>query len=310
MACPIPIRIINPRYKKIASLSDNPTELKSYEGRDDYYIDVPCGHCYHCKKSYKTQWNLRLQHHFKYLSKTQKDNSYFITLTFSDEYLPSTYPKKSDIAPLVRKFLERIRKKYKKSVTHWICSEYGDTTQRYHLHGILFDCPFPIYELSKYWKYGYTSSRKLSQRRITYVTTYVNKQLKGLVELPHLKQHIFTSPAIGKAFTQDPLNISYSRQHGTVVPFIFHNNRPFAMPRYYRKHMFTDDERENLTESYFHFLSDDVIPPPPYFIGVRKYTDYTLFLADAKRLKSYYNTIYKPFKSSFNYGKSESKPDF
>ncbi len=291
MSCPIPLRIINPKYKKISV--DNNEDVSQYEGREDYYIDVPCGRCYHCLKSYKTQWNLRLQHHYRYLSNDAKNNSYFITLTFNDKSLPSACPEKEDISPLIRKFLERVRKHYKRSVTHWIISEYGGNTERYHLHGILFDCPFPIWELQKLWSYGYTTFSRLTPKRITYVTTYVNKQIRGLLEEPGKRQHVFSSPGIGKSFTEDAINRAYSIQHDTPVPFIYHNNRPFAMPRYYRGKFFTEEQREDMTQKYFFFRDDADVPPPPYFLGTTKYTDYTLYLRDCAKLRKQYDFKYK-----------------
>lgn len=296
MACPIPLRIINPKYKKIAFDSDD--DLYSYESHEDFYIDVPCGNCYHCLKSYKTQWNLRLQHEFKYMTPEQRANSYFITLTFSNSYLPHERPTKDLVSPLIRKFLERVRKKYKCSPRHWFVSEYGDNTERYHLHGILFDSPFPIYQLQKLWKYGYVSHTRLNPKRITYVTTYVNKLLKGLLQDPTKKQHVFCSPGIGKKFTEQPINIAYSHMDDTPVPFIYYNNRPFAMPRYYRGKFFSDDEREIMTQSYFHFQSEDVIPDPPYILGTRQYDDYTEYLSACEQLKRKYKLLY---------GKSKSK---
>ena len=305
MSCPIPIRIINPRYKKIASLSA--IDISQFEGRDDYYLDVPCGVCYHCRKSYKSQWNIRLQHHFKYLTSSQRNNSYFVTLTFDDDHMPSSTNKET-VAPIVRRFLERIRKHCKKSVTHWIVSEYGDTTGRFHLHGIFFDIPFPIHKLEYLWKQGFVTFTKLNQKRITYVTTYVNKQIKGLIELPHYRQFVFCSPGIGKDFCSDDINISYSRQHGSCVPFIFFNNRPFSMPRYYRNKIFTPEELEDIKESYFHFLSDDVIPPPPYILGTKKYTDYTEYLSACDSLRKLKNHLYYKRKfNSFDYEQSKSK---
>ena len=302
MACPIPIRIINPHYKKIASHSA--TELDSYSDREDFYIDVPCGRCYHCRKSYKTSWNLRLQHEWRYMTSEQKNNSFFVTLTFTDDVLPAATPTKEQIAPLIRRFLERVRKHYKVSVRHWIVSEYGDTTQRFHLHGLLFNVPFPIWKLAQLWRYGYVSYRRLSPRRITYVTTYVNKQLRGLLEDPKKRQYVFSSPGLGKAYTEDRVTLLYSHHNGVPVPFIYHNNRPFAMPRYYRGKLFTEDEREDMTQSYFHFRSEDVIPPPPYYLGVRKFTDYTLYLEACQELRGLYNQLFKPK----SYGKKFEQP--
>ncbi len=291
MSCPIPLRIINPKYKKIAN--DLNEDVSQYEGRDDYFIDVPCGKCYHCRKSTKTQWNLRLQHEYNYSSPATRANSWFVTLTFVDKYLPSKTPTKSYIASLIRKFLERVRKHYKISVRHWIVSEYGGQTERYHLHGILFNPPFPIHKLSSLWSYGYTSHRLLTPKRITYVTTYINKQIKGLLESPDKRQHVFCSPGIGKAFTEDPINIAYSFQRDTPVPFIYHNSRPFAMPRYYRGKFFDDFQREELTQKYFYFRDEALIPPPPYFIGTRQYTDYSLYKQDCEKLRSQFNELYK-----------------
>lgn len=300
MACPIPLRIINPHYKKIASLSEE--DVFNYEDRPDFYIDVGCGKCYHCLKSYKTQWNLRLQHEYKYYSISKKAKCYFITLTFSDTYLKVPHPTKKYIGNLVRRFLERVRKHYGVSVRHWFVSEYGDTTERYHLHGILFDPPFPIYQLQKYWQYGYVTYNLLTPRRITYVTTYINKQLKGLLQSPDKKQHVFASPGIGKAFVDDPLNIIFSHLDGSPVPFIRHAGREFPMPRYYRLKLFSDAERDALKEAYFFNKDEAIIPDPPYWLGSQKFDDYTLFLEACSQLRKQFNSL--------NYGKRKSKSDF
>lgn len=289
MSCPIPIRIVNPHYKKMI---DAGVSAKDFVSRDDYYIDVPCGRCYHCRKSYKTQWNLRLQHEFSSITRVQQNNSYFVTLTFSDEHLPSKHPSKRDVSPFVRKFLERVRKKYNVSVRHWIVSEYGDNTQRFHFHGILFDVPFPIWQLEKYWSYGFVTYSKLTPKRITYVTTYVNKQIKGLLEDEHLRQYVFTSPGIGKNFLSNSDISKRSHYDGVPVPFTYLNGRPYALPRYYRQKLFTEQELKTLKLAYFKLKDDAEVPPPPYYLGRNKYTDYTLYLADCRKLKHQYNNKY------------------
>ena len=74
----------------------------------------------------------------------------FITLTFTEGNLiklenetgnnPNNYIRYNAVATLaVRRFLERWRKKYKKSVKHWLITELGQNeTERIHLHGIIF----------------------------------------------------------------------------------------------------------------------------------------------------------------------------
>lgn len=309
MACPIPIRIVNPKYKKIVSQSQDPTlTIDAFSGHNDFYIDVPCGRCYNCLKKYRNSWKIRLLHEFQYMTKEQKKNATFVTLTFSDEYLPKN---KEECSKLIRKFLERVRKKYKRSFKHWIVSEYGTRrTKRLHLHGIFFDPPFPPWELTKYWKYGNTDSRVLIPERVIYCTGYINKLVRGLdynlLEDPDKRQWVFSSPGIGKSYTDDPTVQAFSHQHGIPIIFGYQNNKPFALPRYYRQKLFTDDELENLTQSYFLHQSDDVIPPGPYFIGNKEYNDYSLYLRDAEELRKQYYQKYK----HLIYGKPCKQPSF
>ena len=84
----------------------------------------------------------------------------FITLTFSNQELEKltkeTGIKESNaVATIaVRRFLERWRKKYKKSVKHWLVTELGRKfTERIHLHGILFTNEDDK-TIEKLWKYG------------------------------------------------------------------------------------------------------------------------------------------------------------
>lgn len=288
MSCPIPIRIINPHYKKWAN--ELGEDVFNFEDRSDFYLDVPCGKCYQCVKRYKSQWSFRLNQHYRYLSSEAKRNSFFITLTFEDAYLPST---KEESAVLVRKFLERVRKKHKRSVTHFIVSEHGKTTHRYHFHGILFDCPFDIRDLSKFWKYGFTSSAPLTPRRITYVTTYINKQMQGLILKPEDKQHLFVSPGIGKAFADDNRNINVAHPFELHFnPIAYNGSVPFALPRYLRQKLFSWSELEVMKMAYYDNLSEDVIPPGPYFIGKRRFDDYTIYLSECQKLKKLYLKYY------------------
>lgn len=300
MSCPIPITIVNPHYKKLSEELDVP--LDDYSHFDDFTIDVPCGRCYHCRKSYKTHWNLRLQLEYNSMTPKQRDNSFFVTLTFTNSTLPSQHPTKKQISPIIRRFLENVRYRYERSVRHWIVSEYGDTTGRFHLHGILFDIPFDIRYLEELWSNGWVSYRRLNPKRITYVTTYINKLSKGsLLELPNQRQFVFASPGIGKSWTADDLNRRMSYVDGTPSPFMYYNNRPFAMPRYFRHKIFTERDLESLKTAYFANYSDDVIPEGPYILGTRKYDDYSLYRIACEELKDKYNDIYR-------YGKRKSKP--
>lgn len=297
MACCIPLRIINPKYKKFVKHCRDPTtEVYQYEDRQDFYLDVPCGVCANCLKSRGTMWRTRLHEEWYSLSSTARQNSYFITLTISDDYI------NCDVAYLVRRFLERIRKKYKRSIRHWLITEYGDETKRLHLHGLLFDLPFDRHLLHKFWTFGFISYSLITARRISYVTSYVNKSLKNdRIEDPRYHQKIFTSPGLGASFVS-PSTIAHSKVDGHPVPFMYNrSNHAVALPRYYRSKIFSEDDLEDLKERYYANLSDDVIPDPPYWIGNTRYDDYTVYLGVCKMLRKHKAKLYYKYK---NYGKN------
>ena len=111
------------------------------------YVPVGCGVCIECKKQKSRQWQIRLKEDIK-----RYKNPVFVTLTFSEQSLNSLRNDCKEIygqkwieddnllcTIAVRRFLERYRKKYKKSIRHWLISEKGhEGTKRIHLHGILY----------------------------------------------------------------------------------------------------------------------------------------------------------------------------
>ena len=77
----------------------------------------------------------------------QNPNAGFYTLTIDDEHYKklSKECKSKDENTIatyaLRMFLERIRKKLKKSMKHWCVTELGhDKSERLHLHGIFWGC--------------------------------------------------------------------------------------------------------------------------------------------------------------------------
>lgn len=293
MSCAIPIRIVNPHYKSLAK--ENNESVKKYESNDDYYLDVPCGQCANCLKSKGSSWALRLQLEYKYLTSLQKSNSFFVTLTLSEEHI------NKDKSLLIRLFLERIRKAYGRSIRHWIISEYGENTKRFHYHGLLFDIPFHRTELFKFWKYGHVTIQPITPRRITYITSYVNKHLKNNripLEDPRYKQSIWCSKGIGSSVALDERVTKHLRIGSSCTPFM-HNpsGRVVTIPRYLREKFYNHVELSSLKDAYYANLSEDVIPDPPYFIGNKKYTDYTIYMLDCAKLRKQRTHI------NYKYGK-------
>lgn len=124
-----------------------------------YMVIVPCRQCMNCRINYSQEWKNRL------IAEAQQwDESYFVTLTYNDQNLPSepvidpkTGEVKTDINgdqviahPLVKKHLQDFNKRIRR---HWDyqddhqgiriygVGEYGDQTGRPHYHEILYNLP-------------------------------------------------------------------------------------------------------------------------------------------------------------------------
>lgn len=98
----------------------------------------PCGHCLACRIAKSREWSARLLHELNYW-----DRSVFLTLTYSDRYLPLNGSlKKSDL----QKFFKRLRKRLgaSRSIRYFACGEYGEKVLyenglgRPHYHAIIF----------------------------------------------------------------------------------------------------------------------------------------------------------------------------
>lgn len=124
----------------------------------------------------------------------------FITLTYSDEYLPDRNKlHKQDI----QKFLKRVRKKYK--VRYYYAGEYGPENGRPHYHMIMFGHDWPdkqylkttganekIYisrELDKLWGMGYCSTAAVTFESAAYVARYCMEKITGDLAEEHYKRY-------------------------------------------------------------------------------------------------------------------------
>ena len=145
----------------------------------------------------------------------------------------------------VRRFLERWRKKYKKSVKHWFVTELGHTgTERIHIHGILWTQENNT-SIKKIWKNGFTYTGKyVNEKTINYISKYVTK-----TDTQHkwFTGKILTSAGIGSnyikrqdsklnTFKHKDTNELYTTRKGTKLP----------LPIYYRNKIYTEEEREKL----------------------------------------------------------------
>lgn len=133
--------ILNPRYK---ANKKNGGTIPPVTDPRTLYVPIGCQTCIECRRKKSREWQVRLLEDIK-----TNHNGKFITLTFSNETYsqlatelePLTgYELDNAIATLAtRRFLERWRKQYGKSLRHWLVTELGHQgTQNIHLHGIVW----------------------------------------------------------------------------------------------------------------------------------------------------------------------------
>ena len=115
--------IKNPKYLPNKKNKNNPPEITDERVK---WVPVGCGNCMECREQKKREWQIRMNEEIKH-DRTGK----FITLTFSNEELDKLIQEtgiqeSNAVATIaVRRFLERWRKKYKKSVKHFLITELG-----------------------------------------------------------------------------------------------------------------------------------------------------------------------------------------
>lgn len=250
------------------------------------YITIKCTKCIECMKQKSRDWQIRLieelrsSKNMKFIAltfsnesikKLGKEVNKIKTITGCKKYIDKNgnerkryiykieetinnidgYERDNAIAKLgVRLFLERWRKKYDKSVKHWLVTELGHNgTENIHFHGFIWTNKNKE-EIEKIWKYGYIwmndekKKEYMSEAAIHYCTKYIHK-----VDIQHkcYKPEILNSEKIGINY----LNRYDSRKNNykgkeTNTTYRYRNGHETALPVYYRKKIIKENESEQL----------------------------------------------------------------
>lgn len=269
--CLYPSLMLNRKYTKTKK---NGGIIPPIEDPRTKYVPIGCQLCMECRKQKAREWQVRLHEHIK-----TNTNGKFITLTFSNESIKKlcdyektfTDPKTGEIykaklntlkgyeldneisTVAMRLFLERWRKKYKKSLTHWVVTELGHKgTENVHMHGIVFT-DINIEDLRSIWGYGfvwagYIKNGRLenyvNERTVNYIIKYISK-----VDILHktYKSKVLTSPGIGRNYINTPncKNNAY-KGSGTDETYRTRQGYRLSLPIYYRNKIYSERERERL----------------------------------------------------------------
>ncbi len=197
-------------YKPIAAYRSRDGDVGFKHLEDSYDIQLPCGQCIGCRLEKSRQWAVRMTHEAQ-MHEFEGGNA-FLTLTYSDEHLPS------DVSVNVQhfqSFMKKLRARLApKRIRFFHCGEYGDDTDpdtgevsgflgRPHYHAIIFGFSFPdrtyfdtvngcrYYRsafLEDVWDSGFAIVGDVTFESCAYVARYVVKKMNG--ELAH--DHYFS----------------------------------------------------------------------------------------------------------------------
>lgn len=165
----------------------------------DRTVLVPCRKCLGCKRREARDWAIRVYHeslmHWHYVKDpvsgvtTRVPKSVFLTLTYSDDFMPEN---RLLVPEHFTAFIKRLRKK-RDGLRFFGCGEYGTISGRPHYHVVLLNCAFDdrydlglvkadetsyqgSFELDKLWKMGIASVADFTIARAFYTAGYVTKK--------------------------------------------------------------------------------------------------------------------------------------
>lgn len=200
-------------------------------------VERPCGKCPACRSKKAQEWVFRL-----YAEMKCHEKAVFVTLTFDDEHI--------DMLPVIsngvvawhslakwpaQNFMKSLRKNAEKKLRYYIVGEYGETSHRPHLHGIIFGLgPDDRNVIEKSWPHGFVSVGTVTPSSIGYVARYCVKKLfedteeyKDLGLLPEFSLQSL-KPGIG--FNAIEKGVCKSENGGY---YVWYQGRRQAAPRYF-----------------------------------------------------------------------------
>jgi hypothetical protein len=234
-------------------------------------ISVPCGYCPSCIKDRKMSWKMRLLHQLQYHS-----DAIFLTLTYSDDYLPVIDGRPTLCKPDFQKFMKRLRIHFQRDpafksnpldLSYFMVGEYGESKGRPHYHAIIFGLSwdnlgtlvrYPTSHgwvtssnlVSSLWTFGYNVVGTVTELSIDYVAGYSQKKLFG-----KLGKEFYGSTTPPYLCVSKGLGLEWLAEHESQVlsrKYLILRQFRVALPRYYRKklNITADDYQEFFHKAY------------------------------------------------------------
>lgn len=255
MSCYSPLRVwrdVRPDNFGVRSIHFNPPR----RGADVEDFSLPCGQCIGCRLERSRQFAMRCMH-----EASLYDRNCFVTLTYTDEFLPDNGSlRRRDLQlflKLLRKHVVRIQGR---SFRFYGCGEYGDLNNRPHYHFCMFDFDFSDKKpwrktgsghvlfrsesLERIWKMGNCEIGSVTFESAAYVARYCLKKING----EKANEHYSRLDSDGRIVRIEPEFSAMSNRPGVGQPwldrfacdvypsdFVIVNGRKVKPPRFYDK---------------------------------------------------------------------------
>ncbi len=252
-------------YHPLTAYQSSTGEVVFYESaRHDIVrtLTLPCGGCIGCRIDRSRQWAIRCVHEAK-----MWQHNCFITLTYSDEHLPSDKSLHYDD---FQRFMKRLRKRFKGlnadsngkfPIRFYMAGEYGENFGRPHFHACIFNFDFPdkelwqrtssgsrIFrskELEALWPFGYSSIGEVTFQSAAYVARYIMKKVTGDQADDHYEyvcqntgEITYRKPEFNKMSLKPGIGFNwYEKYQDDVYPhdYVVMDGKKMKPPRFYDK---------------------------------------------------------------------------
>lgn len=151
----------------------------------------PCGSCMSCRVAHRTEWEFRIYQEVM-MEYSKGFDSSFVTLTYSDDFLPRTSDglptiSKEDVDNFYHRFNYVCKKRFDRTFKQFFVTEYGDLFGRPHAHSIIIGLSPDYRNLVSYsWLRGHVMSLPVLSGAIRYVLKYMDKQVFGSDKLSNI----------------------------------------------------------------------------------------------------------------------------
>ncbi|WMC01478.1 replication initiator protein [Microvirus D_HF4_274] len=227
---------------------------------DGEKLNVPCGKCANCLKRRAAGWSFRMLQELKgaYSAK-------FITLTYETTKVPLSRAGRMDLSKRdLQLFFKRLRKaqgvqndKYDGDpvrsipapIKYYSCGEYGGETSRPHYHVILFNASIELIQPA--WNLGHIHYGDVSPASVGYCLKYMLKRKTKYSRYDDREREFsLMSKGLGSSYLSPGMLSFHKLDLENRMCCNLAGNKKIAMPRYYKDKIYSEQEREKISEFF------------------------------------------------------------